>query len=208
LLGLVPAQATAPAPVVTGSFRPPAAGCTHQAGAQVFLAALNQAVRARDTAAFLALTAPEVKLDFGGGSGQAELRRRLSGADGRKLWRELDRILSLGCAVQGGNLVLPAVFARDFGDLDPFEIMVVTGDHVPLHSAPSIRAKPLRLLSWVAVKPLSGDDFERPFRRVSLLSGKVTGYVAADKLRSPLDYRLVVSRRRGAWKIDAFVAGD
>jgi hypothetical protein len=32
--------------------------------------------------------------------------------------------------------------------------------------------------------------------------------VAGGKLRSPLDYRMVVGRTRGQWKIDAFLAGD
>ena len=208
LLSAAPAAAAAPVAVVSGDFRPPSAGCARQPGANAFLAALTRAVTRRDAAAFVALTAADVRLDFGGGAGHAQLTRRLAGAEGRKLWRELDRLLPLGCAVQAGNLVLPAVFARDFGELDPFEVMVVTGEHVPLLSAPSSRARSVRLLSWVAVTALTGDDYEKPFRRVRLPGGKVTGYVAAAKLRSPLDYRLVVSRRRGAWKIDAFVAGD
>ena len=103
-------------------------------------------------------------------------------------------------------VAMPGLFARDFGEDDPFDIMVVTGARVPLRAAPNARARPLRLLSWVAVEPLSGDDFERPFRRVRF--GRQTGYVETVKLRSPLDYRLVASRTRGTWQIDAFLAGD
>jgi len=207
LLAAMPVAA-APVPVVSGEFRPAEGGCARRPGGAVFLAAFTRAVQRRDATALLALSSPTIQLDFGGGSGQAELRRRLSGAEGRKLWRELDRLLAQGCAARGHNLYLPAVFARDLGDLDPFETLVVTGAAVPLRVAPSAAARPLRLLSWVAVTPLTGDDYEQPFRRVSLPGGKVTGYVETAKLRSPLDYRLVVSRRRGAWKIDAFVAGD
>ncbi len=153
-----------------------------------------------------ALASPTVRLDFGGGAGSADLRRRLGAAEGRKLWRELDRVLPLGCAVQAGNLVMPAIFAHDFGDTDPFGVMLVTGVRVPLLAAPRASARPLRLLSWTMVTAISGDDFGKPFRRVRL-SGQ-TGYVEAAKLRSSVDYRLLVSRTRGAWKIDAFVAGD
>jgi hypothetical protein len=38
--------------------------------------------------------------------------------------------------------------------------------------------------------------------------GRQTGYVETARLRSPLDYRMVVGRTRGQWKIDAFLAGD
>lgn len=195
----------AAAPVSTGRFMP-VETCNRLPGAAQFRAALGSAVRARDANALVRLASPEVKLDFGEGSGTAELRRRLAGAEGRKLWRQLDLILPLGCAAEQGNLAIPGVFAHDFGSADPFDIMVVTGARVPLLVAPGARARALRLLSWIAVKPLSGDDFEKPYRRVQF--GRQTGYVETARLRSPLDYRIVVGRSRGQWKIEAFLAGD
>lgn len=204
LLAMGMAEA-ATVPVSAGRFVP-LETCNRLPGAAAFRAALASAVRRRDAHALAALASPQVRLDFGDGGGKAELRRRLAGADGRKLWRELDRILPLGCAVQQGNLAIPGLFARDFGDLDPFDIMVVTGARVPLLAAAHPPARALRLLSWTAVKPLSGDDFEQPYRRVQF--GREIGYVETGKLRSPLDYRLVVGRTRGQWKIDAFLAGD
>lgn len=192
-------------PVSTGRFIP-LETCNRLPGAAAFRASLALAVSGRDVNALVALASPQVKLDFGEGSGTAELRRRLAGREGLKLWRELDRILSLGCAARQGNLTLPSVFAHDFGDTDAFDVMVVTGARVPLRVAPGSRARSLRLLSWVAVKPLSGDDFEKPWRKVQF--GRQTGYVETARLRSPLDYRIVIGRVRGAWKIDAFLAGD
>lgn len=192
-------------PVTTGRFAP-LQTCDRLPGAAAFRAALGSAVRRRDGAALAALASRDIRLDFGDGAGTAELRRRLGGADGGKLWRELDRILPLGCAVQERNLVMPSLFAHDFGDTDPFGVMLVTGARVPLLAGPNAAALPLRLLSWIMVAPVSDDDFGKPFRRVRL--GGQTGYVETAKLRSALDYRLVVSRTRGSWKIDAFVAGD
>jgi hypothetical protein len=204
LLGAATANAAAP-PVSAGRFAP-IETCDRLPGATAFRAALGSAVRRRDGAALAALASPTIRLDFGEGAGTTELRRRLAGAEGRKLWRELDRILPLGCAVQAGNLVMPSVFAHDFGDTDPFDVMLVTGARVPLLARPNAAARPLRLLSWIMVSPVSAGDFEKPFRRVRL--GAQTGYVETAKLRSALDYRLVVSHTRGAWQIDAFVAGD
>lgn len=208
LLGVLLGSAAANAaslPVSAGRFAP-LETCNRLPGAAAFRAALASAVRRRDAAALAALASPTIRLDFGEGAGTTELRRRLAGPEGRKLWRELDRILPLGCAVQSGNLVMPSVFAHDFGDTDPFDVMLVTGTRVPLLARPSAAARPTRLLSWIMVSPVSADDFEKPFRRVRL--GGQTGYVETAKLRSALDYRLVISRTRGAWKIDAFVAGD
>ncbi len=206
LIALLTASPTSAAiPETTGRFIP-VETCNTLPGAATFRTKLAAAVRRRDADALAVLASPDLRLDFGDGSGTAELRRRLGGAEGGKLWRELDRILPLGCAVQQGNLVVPAVFAHDFGETDPFDVMVVTGARVPLLMAPSATSRPLRLLSWTMVEPISADDFEKPFRQVRL--GGQVGYVEASKLRSPLDYRLVVSRAPGGWKIAAFVAGD
>lgn len=204
VLAVGPVEATT-VPTSAGRFTP-LETCNRLPGAAAFRASLASAVRRRDARALVGLASPHVKLDFGEGSGTAELRRRLAGPEGRKLWGELDRILPLGCAAQQGNLAIPGIFARDFGDLDPFDMMVVTGARVPLFAAPRARSRALRLLSWVVVKPLSGDDFAKPYRRVQI--GRQTGYVATEKLRSPLDYRIVAGRTRGQWKIDAFLAGD
>ena len=202
---LLAPPASAAVPETTGHFIP-VETCNTLPGAAAFRTRLTAAVRRRDANALAALALPDLRLDFGDGSGTAELRRRLGGAEGGKLWRELDRILPLGCAVQQGNLVMPAVFAHDFGETDPFDVMLVTGARVPLLMAPSATSRPLRLFSWTMVEPVSADDFEQPFRQVRL--GDQVGYVDASRLRSPLDYRLVVSRAPGGWKIGAFVAGD
>ena len=34
------------------------------------------------------------------------------------------------------------------------------------------------------------------------------GYVRLHQIRNPLDYRLLVAKTRGAWRIKALVAGD
>lgn len=182
--------------------------CGKLPGAAAFRAKLERAVKARNVEALVGLTAPDVRLDFGGGEGHDQLRDRLTGEQGAKLWHELDRILPLGCADDEGMMVLPSIFALDFGDIDGFEVMVVTGKLVPLMPNASRSGTPLRLLSGVLVEPLSGDDFERPFRHVRITGTELEGYVATDKLRSPIDYRMGANRTDGAWKIDFFLAGD
>ena len=61
-------------------------------------------------------------------------------------------------------------------------------------------------VSWDLVKIASLDPGS-PYQRVELEDGKV-GFIASDKLRSLIDYRLTASSRNGRWRIISFVAGD
>ena len=201
------AEAARPAPVVAGRYAPKDE-CSPLPGAAAFRASLTAAVRARDAEAMGRLSAPEITLDFGGGAGRDEFVRRLRGEEGAQLWQELDEILALGCAVQTALLFMPWFYAQDIGDFDPFDVMLVTGTAVPLRTAPNARARPVRLLSWVLVEPISADDHEAPFRRVRLPGNRVTGYVASARLRSPADYRLIAERAGPGWRIATFIAGD
>jgi hypothetical protein len=61
-------------------------------------------------------------------------------------------------------------------------------------------------ISWdvVEIKTLQPDD---PYQQVTASDGK-QGYIATDKLRSLLDYRLLASQRNGKWSIVSLVSGD
>jgi hypothetical protein len=77
---------------------------------------------------------------------------------------------------------------------------------VPLLPAPDKKAKPVKAISWdvVELKGLKPDD---PFQQVTTADG-TQGYVATDKLRSLVDYRLLASSRNGEWSIVSLVSGD
>ena len=164
-------------------------------------------MRTRNVRALIRLADPAIKLDFGGGSGAASLRERLTGAGGKQLWAELDQILTLGCAVDHGSLVLPWLFAQDLGSLDPYSAMIVTGKDVPLRASASSEAKVIAAQSWSAVELVKGLQPDAPFQHVRVPGGP-TGYIATASLRSPLDYRIRASRTDGEWRIGAFIAGD
>lgn len=197
----------APAPVVEGRFAP-RDECAALPGAKEFRTALAEAAHRRDAEALVALADPQVKLDFGEGAGRAELRRRLAGEQGAELWSALGALLPLGCAVQEGRLVLPWFFAQDLGDDDAYDLLLVTGEAVPLRTGPSAQAPPQASLSWTLVEPAAGFDPAEPFQQVRLTDGRATGYVETARLRSPIDYRLIASRAGEGWAIEAFIAGD
>lgn len=197
----------APPPVLAGKYAP-RDECAALPGAGVFRAALADAVRRKDADALVGLAAPDIKLDFGGGEGHAELRQRLTGQEGAALWRELADLLPLGCAADEDGMTLPWFFAQDLGVEDPFNTLLVTGARVPLLPKADAAARPLRLLSWELVEPEEGYDESAELQPVRTVEGKLSGFVEAKKLRSPIGYRLLAGRSNGAWKIQAFIAGD
>jgi hypothetical protein len=202
---LVGAATPAPPPLAEGPYAPRDT-CHGVKGADDFRRRLADAVMARDTEAFLALAADDIKLDFGGGTGRAELRKRLTDKDW-KLWDELDQLLKLGCAAnEQGGITIPWYFEQHIDKVDPSNGMLVTGEDVPLLSAPDPKSPPVETLSWnvVSLTSLAPDD---RYQSVTTLDGK-QGYIATDKLRSLLDYRVKATQRNGKWSIVSLVSGD
>ena len=202
-----PVAALTPAvPEVVGHFAP-RDECTALPGWKDFSGRLRAAVAGRDGPALAALADPAIVLDFGGGSGPDELKRRLAGKEGTELWGELDAILRLGCAqgMEGGDAVLPWFFGQDLGEADPYQVLLVNAAKVPLRAAPDPKAAVTALVSWQLV---DAADERGGFRKVSLPGRKERGDIASGALRSPLDYRLVAQQVKGEWRLMAFVAGD
>ena len=181
--------------------------CTSVEGLGELQTKLKKAVAARDADALMALVDKNVQLDFGGGSGQAELHKRLTSPD-YLLWDEIEQALALGCgfdkSADGNNYATwPWYFSKDVIPLDPFEAMIVTGGNVPLRDGAS--AKQIGTVSWdyVQLKEYSED----PYLPVVTSDGKA-GFMEAKKLRSLVDYRIMADKIDGKWKVTTIIAGD
>lgn len=201
------AAASAPvAPPLKAASYPPRDECSALPGWPEFRAKLEQAVAKHDADALAALTDPGVKLDFGGGGGIKEMRARLRDKD-YKLWDVIAKLLPLGCAADESGATMPWIFARAPDDVDAFSGMLVLGAAVPVYAKPSASSDPVATLNWamVTVEEYQGEN--PPFTKVTLPGGKAA-YVETTKLRSIIDYRLLASRTRQGWRIDALVAGD
>jgi hypothetical protein len=181
--------------------------CRETPGASDFRKQLELAVSARDADRLAALAAPDVKLDFGGGSGTALLVEKL-GKNERDLWGELADLLALGCGVNDqGGITLPWYEAKPIPQVDPGTAMLVTGENIPLRTGVEDGAAKVAAVSWDVVTLVGGLQPEDEFQKVRTADGK-TGFVATDKLRSLLDYRLIASSRDGKWSFTSLVAGD
>ncbi|MEN7536948.1 hypothetical protein [Aurantiacibacter flavus] len=189
--------------------------CAEVAGASPFLEDIRSAVSARDTAAFVALAAEDVKLDFGGGAGRDQLRNMLS-SDTAPLWAKLDELMTLGCASDGDALItLPWYFAQETR-ADPYRGMIVTGSGVPMHETAGEQAPVIAAVSWDVVELVDGGSEDSGFAHVRWQrrespAGKpsvIEGYIDAKRLRSLIDYRLLAASRNGKWRITSLIAGD
>ena len=206
---------SSPAPASEASVPPkpltayvPRDECAKLPGFAAFREAVFAASAKRDGEALAALADPDIRLDFGGGAGRDELRKRL--ADPKSgLWSEIAALAPLGCAADGTVATLPAIFSRVPDDVDPGRTMLVTGSDVPLRLKPSPAAPVVRPLGWALVM-LKGDGFDptAKYAEVTADDGS-SGFVATAKLRSLLDYRLVADKTEGgAYRITALIAGD
>ena len=190
---------------IAGATFAPRDECSSAPGFPAFHKSLVSAIKARDDEALATLAAPDITLDYGGGSGADELRKRLGEPD-RKLWSELDGILPLGCAVEGGLAAMPWVFWNVPEQVDSYSAMLVTGEDAELLDGR--KGKPLGQIGWriVGTDPLKYDPKAR-MTQVTLDTGE-KGWVESRRLRSLLDYRLIAEPKDGTWQITAFIAGD
>ena len=194
-----------PSPLARGKWAP-RDECAGLEGADRFRSRLVTAVAARDVERLVALAADDVKLDFGDGAGSAELRARLADRS-LGLWSELDALMTLGCSANDeGGITIPWFFDQDLGEADPFLAMLVTGEDVPLLERPDPASRQLATVSW-DLADIASLEPDSAYQRVQLPDGKA-GFIATDKLRSLVDYRLTASSRNGRWRITSFVAGD
>lgn len=217
-----PAQVTPPAPTLVESPAivadepteaaetsfAPRDECSSQPGWPAFAERLRDAAKARDATALAELATQDITLDYGGGSGTDELKKRLADPKAA-LWHELDDALALGCAMQGGLAALPWYFWNIPDGTDGADTVIVTGNDIPLLRRPKSNADPITKLDWamVTIDPATFDS-KAPFSAVHTRTGKHEGYVATARLRSVLAYRLIAEPRDGDWRVTAFIAGD
>ncbi|HEX6989824.1 MAG TPA: SH3 domain-containing protein [Bacillota bacterium] len=190
-----------------------------------FKASLLDALARRDLAALEAAVHPQIKTDFGGGTGLEDFRRQWGldrDPEASPVWNVLTDILNLGGVLTGGGdeprrFTAPYVYALYNASLDPFGHAVVTGDGVNVRAQPSLEAEILDQASHLVVRviqpegnlppvQLSGRDY--CWVRIQLPSGEI-GYIADRFLWSPVGWRAAFEQDdEGAWRLTFLVAGD
>ena len=187
---------------------------------KAFRDALLQAVKARDLEAVVAAAAPDITLSFGEDVGPERFRDFLSGKEdwaGEGYWKDLEAVLSLGGAFsEDGSFAAPYVYTDTTvlpEEVDYFTVFYCIGDKVRMRANPSTEATVVGQLSYdvvVADDPnnvAATDATGRDWFYVRTFDGR-KGWVAAQFLRSPYQYRAGFEKRDGRWLMTFFLAGD
>jgi SH3 domain-containing protein len=162
---------------------------------------LLAAVRQHDDAALAKLVDPKIRTGFGGEGGVADFRRQIKE---RKLWPELEWVVSHGGSWQGETFCAPYVYSKWPDAVDSFQGFAVTGKGVALRSSPKTGRIVTRLDYDVVT--IAGAE-QQGWRKVKTGSGKV-GWVSTAYLRSPVGYRSCFGKTPNGWRMQLFVSGD
>lgn len=192
---------------------------SRDASFKTFRDRLIRAVRQRDAKYVLSVVDSDVKNGFAGEDGIANFRKQWKPNEAKSpLWNELLFVLTRGGAFQteGGNKMFaaPYIYSNFPQNLDAFEYSAITENRAPLYARPSAASRLVANLSYHIVKvdfngsvKASANSDEYSWLKVTTLGGK-TGFVREKFVRSSIDYRAGFEKKRGAWKMIYFLAGD
>jgi hypothetical protein len=167
----------------------------------------------------LSIVDPNIKNGFGGDDGIVEFKKMWKiDRPQSPFWNEFILVLSNGGTFdkESKNKMFqaPYTFTGFPEDLDAFDYQAVFGNNVNLRSKPEMNAPIVASLSYNIVKV----DFENSVKdknkadeyswlKIETLGGK-KGFVKAEFVRSPIDYRAIFEKRKGKWIMTVFLAGD
>ncbi len=184
-----------------------------------FRTKLIAAVERKDAAYILSILDPKIDLSFGGDAGIADFKRIWKiNAKNSKFWDEFLPVIKNGGTwrTEGGPKIFYAPYTFDSfpEDLDSFTHEAIFGSNVNVRERPSADSRVVTQLSYNVVTVETDPDTEagkiresRGWSKVKTLGG-VEGWVKNELVRSPIDYRAGFEKKRGVWKMVAFIAGD
>ena len=178
---------------------------------------LVAAVKMRDAKYILSIVDRDIKNSFGGNDGIEEFKKRwkINGSKS-EFWDEFLPVITNGGKFikEGTNKLFfaPYSFNSFPDDLDAFSYSVIFGNNVNLRSKADAVSPVVSSLSYNIVEIVEAvkekENAEKVlWYEVKTLGGK-RGFVKAEFVRSPIDYRAGFEKKNGKWKMTAFIAGD
>ncbi len=178
---------------------------------------LVAAVKKRDAKYILSIVDRDIKNSFGGNDGIEEFKKRwkINGSKS-EFWDEFLPVITNGGKFikEGTNKLFfaPYSFNSFPEDLDAFSYSVIFGNNVNLRSKADAVSPVVSSLSYNIVEIVEAvkekENAEKVlWYEVKTLGGK-RGFVKAEFVRSPIDYRAGFEKKNGKWKMTAFIAGD
>jgi hypothetical protein len=180
-----------------------------------FRTKLIAAAERKDLKYVISIMDPDISLSFGGHSGVKGFHELWTNKD--EFWSEFLTVIKNGGKYEpadgesGEIFIAPYSFSNWPEDLDAFDYMLVFGENVNLRETPALDGNVITKLSYNVVKITDNKLIEgkeqADWYRIETLGGK-KGWVKAEFIRSPIDYRAGFEKQRGTWKMTYFIAGD
>ena len=190
----------------------PTDGGLEDPGFTVFRNELLAAVARKDAQFLRSVLAPDVKIGFGfepDNSSEFERKWKIESPDSQ-IWTKLDGVLELGGRFETWNgervFCAPYLCGTWPQKFDPFSYVAVIAAEVQLRSSPDDSSESLAKLSYNVVRLIDWTQ-DRQWAQVAMPNG-TSGFVQAEYVRSPIDYRATFRKLDGKWVISAFLAGD
>jgi predicted small lipoprotein YifL len=192
------------------------------ASLEAFLSKLQKAVAEQDTETLLSLIAHNIKYSFGGIDDKDEFIsfwKLDQNPKQSEIWEELEDALALGGSFFDPNhntYIIPYIYTYFPQEVDPYEYSAIIGQNVNIRATPDIQGEVITKMSLETVRndgPPSDqsytiDDRSYPWVPIVTPQGE-RGYVVEKFIRSPLDYRIGISKTETEeWEIYLFIAGD
>lgn len=186
-----------------------------------FRTKLIEAVKKRDAKYILSIVDPKISNTFGDDDGIRYFRNvwKLNSPNS-EFWNEFLIVITHGgtftkeAGLKTKQFCAPYTFNSFPDDLDVFEYQAIFGDNVNLRSKPETNAPIVANLSYNVVKvdfensvKEKNKDNEFSWLKIQTLGGR-RGFVKAEFVRSPIAYRACFEKKKGVWKMTAFIAGD
>lgn len=185
-----------------------------------FRTKLIAAVERKDAAFILSILDRKINLSFGGDEGVADFKRIWKiNSKKTEFWSEFTPVIKNGGTWRkdegpGRTFYAPYSFDAFPEDIDMFTHYVVFGSNVNLREEPSMESKVVAQLSYNIVTVEDDPESEagkirngRGWSKLKTLGG-LSGWAKNEFVRSPIDYRAGFEKKRGGWKMVAFIAGD
>ena len=191
---------------------------------KVFRDQLLAALRRRDKQFLLSVLHPEILNSLGGDRGVKEFVEQWKlNSPQSKVWSELYKILLLGGTFgeENGEKFFSAPYVSSRwdriqpklrGEFAEVSYEAIIGSRVKVYSRPDLDAPVLTRLTYDVVEvdypgSIQSSDFEFIWVKVKLPKGR-SGYVRADKIRSPSDTSAHFKKFKGKWLLYIFSGGE
>jgi hypothetical protein len=183
----------------------------------VFRQKLLGAISRKDARFLLSIVDPNIQISFGGEEGIQAFRELWKPEDvNSEVWNTLAQLLRLGGSFgeSKNEFWAPYVFSRFADDCGGFDFSAIIAKDVRVRTEPNDKAPMITSLSYDIVLNVSGTDSPEPknkadpaWVRIRLPDGR-EGFVSAQFIRSPTNYRAGFKKTGGKWLLTHLIAGD